>query len=122
MSIHVLEESFELRPNTNTKVAFVRLVFAHLSRLSQTFITHQQNASRVATPSFGSSHKEGPWPECRGIDGDACCKLIESYATDVQGNCHVISEGSAVTMDFRTDRVRVVVDDQNIVVQIPNRG
>jgi Potato inhibitor I family len=107
---------------TRTPKYHLFFLSSHIYPDSHTFITHQQNASRVATPSFGSSHKEGPWPECRGMDGDACCKLIESYATDVQGHCHVISEGSAVTMDFRTDRVRVVVDDQNIVVQIPNRG
>jgi hypothetical protein len=71
---------------------------------------------------FGSSHREGPWPECKGRDGDVCCQLIEGYANDILGNCAVIPENSMVTEDFRTDRVRVFVDVDNLVTGIPNRG
>jgi hypothetical protein len=85
-------------------------------------ITLQQQASRVATPSFGSSHKEGPWPACKGMDGDACCALIEGYANDIRGRCFIIPEHSPVTMDFSPTRVRVFVDNDNIVTIIPNRG
>ena len=38
----------------------------------------------------------------------------------VQAMC--IPEGSMVTMDFRTDRVRVFVDGQGKVAQAPHRG
>lgn len=82
----------------------------------------QQQASRVATPSFSSSHKEGPWPACKGMDGAACCALIEGYAVDIRGQCLIIPENSFVTMDFRSTRVRVFVDNDNVVTSIPSRG
>ncbi|KAI2499914.1 hypothetical protein MHU86_14584 [Fragilaria crotonensis] len=82
----------------------------------------EQQASRVATPSFSSSHKEGPWPACKGMDGAACCELIEGYAVDIRGQCFIIPENSPVTMDFRSTRVRVFVDNDNVVTSIPSRG
>eukprot|EP00546_Thalassionema_frauenfeldii_P022149 CAMPEP_0178906532 /NCGR_PEP_ID=MMETSP0786-20121207/6880_1 /TAXON_ID=186022 /ORGANISM="Thalassionema frauenfeldii, Strain CCMP 1798" /LENGTH=204 /DNA_ID=CAMNT_0020578255 /DNA_START=60 /DNA_END=671 /DNA_ORIENTATION=- len=60
---------------------------------------------------------EGPWPECVGEDGEACCVLIENCNPKL--DCHTVPEGSAVTMDYREDRVRVFVDGQNIVVEEP---
>lgn len=63
---------------------------------------------------------EGPWPECVGEDGEACCVMIENCNPTL--DCHTVPEGSAVTMDYREDRVRVFVDGQNIVVETPGRG
>ena len=34
----------------------------------------------------------------------------------------LVPEGSAVTADFRTDRVRIFVDSKNLVVGIPQIG
>eukprot|EP00546_Thalassionema_frauenfeldii_P012299 CAMPEP_0178924690 /NCGR_PEP_ID=MMETSP0786-20121207/17468_1 /TAXON_ID=186022 /ORGANISM="Thalassionema frauenfeldii, Strain CCMP 1798" /LENGTH=189 /DNA_ID=CAMNT_0020599431 /DNA_START=31 /DNA_END=600 /DNA_ORIENTATION=+ len=67
------------------------------------------------------SGPDGPWPECRGIDGDDCCNLV-IHTCNPTLECYVIPEGSAVTMDYREDRVRVFVNGQNKVQGEPNRG
>ena len=69
-----------------------------------------------------STNREGPWPQCVGMSGDDCKHVIETYAEDVRGNVFIIPEDSMVTMDFRTDRVRIFVDGDNVVTQIPGRG
>jgi len=68
----------------------------------------------------GEGGSEGPWPECIGVDGDECCAIINDCNSALE--CHVVPEGSAATMDYREDRVRVFVDGQNIVRDEPNRG
>jgi hypothetical protein len=70
----------------------------------------------------GISTSEGPWPECVGKTGTECVAIIERVAPDVRGNVFVIPHGSMVTMDYRTDRVRVFVDEGGVVVQPPHRG
>jgi hypothetical protein len=37
-------------------------------------------------------------------------------------NVVIVPEGSAVTADYRTDRVRIVVDKNGIVIEIPRTG
>jgi hypothetical protein len=78
--------------------------------------------NNVTCPQLPSGGSAGPWPECLGMIGDVCCKLIEGLAPDVIGNCFVIPEGTFVTMDFRQNRVRVFVNNVNMVTQIPRRG
>lgn len=69
-----------------------------------------------------SINREGPWPQCVGMDADECKRMIQTYASDVRGNVVILSEDAAVTMDFRTDRVRIFVDEKNVVTHIPGRG
>jgi hypothetical protein len=66
---------------------------------------------------MSSKHKHGPWPQCVGMDGPACCNLI---AGDY--DCIVVPENSPVTMDYQLTRVRVFVDEQNVVTKIPHLG
>ena len=63
---------------------------------------------------------EGPWPECVGMQAEDCQTLILEEAPSL--NTYIIPEGSPVTMDYRLDRVRIFVDDANVVVSVPNRG
>ena len=63
---------------------------------------------------------QGPWPECVGIPAEDCQTLILSEAPSL--NTFIIPEGSPVTMDYRLDRVRIFVDDNNVVVSAPSRG
>lgn len=66
---------------------------------------------------------EGPWPECVGISGTDCKTLIESYADDLTADhIFIVPNDAMMTMDFRTDRVRILVDDNGLVTKIPNRG
>jgi Potato inhibitor I family len=84
------------------------------------------NVERADGAAVASSENEdssqGPWPECVGKTGQECVTLIEELAPDVKGNVFIIPYGSMVTMDFRTNRVRVFVDEQGVVVKAPSRG
>ncbi len=87
--------------------------------------TAQGQASIVRMPLIGGteSKREGPWPECVGKTGEECKTLIEATGSDdFKANVHIIPEDFMVTMDFRTDRVRIFVDGDGLVVKIPHRG
>lgn len=60
------------------------------------------------------------WPEVVGKSGEEAKGIIlqDDATTDV----HVVPEGSPVTRDFRMNRVRVYVDTNGVVVQVPRRG
>ena len=73
-------------------------------------------------PMIGMSRREGPWPRCLKLDGESCCKLVESYAKDVRGNCIIVHDGDEVENDFDKTRVRVYVDSSDAVTAIPDRG
>jgi hypothetical protein len=70
--------------------------------------------------SDATMNREGPWPSCVGMSGEACQAMIESMANDV--TVQVVSQDAMVTMDFRTDRVRIFVDDSGVVTRTPSRG
>ena len=75
----------------------------------------------VKTPMIGLRYKNGPWPKCLGMDGDKCCAYIKSVTKQVD-KCESYPEGTRVTEDFDTARVRVWVDESNVVTKIPDRG
>ena len=60
------------------------------------------------------------WPELVGMDGEEAAKKIreENPGLDVS----VLQVGSPVTLDFRTDRVRIFVDCNGKVAQPPTIG
>ena len=70
------------------------------------------------------SRREGPWPACvtDHMTGADCVRYIETYADDVRGHVQVVEPGMMVTMDFRTDRVWVWVDEEGLVQAVPKRG
>jgi hypothetical protein len=84
----------------------------------------QSQASFVSMPMIGGaeSKREGPWPECVGLSGEECRTLIQATASDVRGNVVIMPVDSMMTMDFRTDRVRIFIDGNGIVVKSPHRG
>lgn len=55
-----------------------------------------------------------------GTYGQAAEAIIERQNTKV--NAIVVEEGSVVSTDFRCDRVRVWVDGNGIVTQVPRVG
>lgn len=74
----------------------------------------------VPMPKISMASKQGPWPACVGMTGEDCVSYIES---NTEGLTIVItSEGSVVTKEFRTDRVRIWVDENDIVVTAPKKG
>ncbi|KDP42135.1 hypothetical protein JCGZ_03192 [Jatropha curcas] len=60
------------------------------------------------------------WPELLGANVKAAAALIEKQNSNV--NAIVLKEGSPVPLDFRCDRVWVVVNECGVVVQVPTIG
>lgn len=84
----------------------------------------QSETTKLAHSMAKSSgnNRQGPWPECIGLSGSDCVRLIEENAEDVRGRVHVVPADGMVTMDYRTDRVRVFVDKNGFVQTAPSRG
>ncbi|XP_076883708.1 inhibitor of trypsin and hageman factor-like [Bidens hawaiensis] len=60
------------------------------------------------------------WPELVGGKGEVAKAIIEKENPLVTAN--VILEGTPIPLDFRTDRVWVVVNSEDVVIQIPTIG
>ncbi|KAA8527724.1 hypothetical protein F0562_035407 [Nyssa sinensis] len=60
------------------------------------------------------------WPELVGAKGETAVKTIEKENHKV--NAEIVLEGSPGTADFRCDRVRVLVDKKDNVLQVPVIG
>jgi hypothetical protein len=90
-----------------------------------TSLVIQNEAKIVPMPRVGGTERtmnaQGPWPACVGMEGEACLELIQAAAPDLQV-IQIVAEDSFMTMDYRTDRVRILVNDRGFVTQIPSRG
>lgn len=60
------------------------------------------------------------WPELVGTNGEAAVATIMRENQRVRAG--TFKEGSRVTADFRCDRVRVWVDEHDIVTLVPKIG
>lgn len=60
------------------------------------------------------------WPELVGTNGEAAVATIMKENQRVRAG--TFKEGSRVTADFRCDRVRVWVDEHDIVTLVPKIG
>ena len=60
------------------------------------------------------------WPELLGTNGEAAVATIMRENQRVRAG--TFKEGSRVTADFRCDRVRVWVDEHDIVTLVPKIG
>ena len=93
--------------------------------------SQMEQQMRVPMAKFGgldTRHKEGPWPACLGMNGKDCLQLIASYDEHLQ--IQLIHDtvydddepSSPDNHDFMPNRVRIFVNDSNLVTTIPNRG
>jgi len=100
------------------------LISAFCLLLAPHSIIPQNARQSVAQPALGGTEslREGPWPACVELQFDHCRRYIETYAEDVRGHIYKVEPEMMVTMDFRTDRVWVHVDEDGYVNQIPKRG
>ncbi|CAF1451292.1 unnamed protein product [Adineta steineri] len=71
---------------------------------------------KKTTPSVSKQQ----WPELVGEKGEDAVKIIKQETGFT--NVVTIQEGSPMTMDFRTDRVRVIITDKDIVASTPTIG
>eukprot|EP00816_Leptocylindrus_hargravesii_P005264 CAMPEP_0196815506 /NCGR_PEP_ID=MMETSP1362-20130617/50193_1 /TAXON_ID=163516 /ORGANISM="Leptocylindrus danicus, Strain CCMP1856" /LENGTH=187 /DNA_ID=CAMNT_0042192493 /DNA_START=83 /DNA_END=646 /DNA_ORIENTATION=+ len=63
----------------------------------------------------------GPWPECLGIHSDKCVNIVTHHTSgDVQ--IAIIEPDLFVTTDWVSDRVRIYVDEDYFVSEVPKRG
>ncbi|CAF3370432.1 unnamed protein product [Rotaria socialis] len=60
------------------------------------------------------------WPELVGKKGEEAVKIIKKETGF--DNVLIVEQGSPITLDYRTDRVRVFVDANGIVVTVPKIG
>lgn len=60
------------------------------------------------------------WPELVGTNGEAAVATIMRENQRVRAG--TFKEGTRVTADFRCDRVRVWVDEHDIVTLVPKIG
>eukprot|EP00934_Nitzschia_sp_Nitz4_P005946 Nitzschia sp. Nitz4//scaffold18_size181773//65842//66195//NITZ4_001913-RA/size181773-processed-gene-0.14-mRNA-1//1//CDS//3329540005//5936//frame0 len=59
------------------------------------------------------------WPELVGMDGEEAKASIEA---DTDYKVYILKQGAMVTMDYRTDRVRIFVDTDGKVASTPRVG
>jgi len=69
-------------------------------------------------------NRSGPWEECLNdsMTGEECAALIFLDSPDLERNIFIVGPDMQVTKDLRYDRVRIFVDDDGIVIAIPERG
>ena len=82
----------------------------------------KSNARRFADPDASSTSTASAWPEKSlvGMTGEDAKKEIKDVDPSLE--VQVLAEDSMVTMDYRTDRVRIFVDADGKVVRQPNAG
>jgi Potato inhibitor I family len=61
------------------------------------------------------------WPQLVGMDGDEAAAQLEAAYPD-KYDIFVLNEDSIVTMDYLTDRIRIFVNDANVVTLVPRIG
>ena len=61
------------------------------------------------------------WPQLVGMDGDLAASLLEK-AYPGWYDIVILLEGSIVSMDYVLDRIRIFVNDDNIVTLVPRVG
>jgi len=82
--------------------------------------THVQTMATDHAPVNAEARARKPteWPELVGQDANHAKEVIEAFGYNV----FLVPEGSAVTMDYRTSRVRIYVDKNNKVQAVPRIG
>ena len=66
------------------------------------------------------AHHKTSWPELKGKTGREAKHIIQEEYPNLHVN--IIPENSPVTRDYRTDRVRVFVNETGIVTHTPKVG
>ena len=64
--------------------------------------------------------QDSPWYDLVGLDGQEAKDIIQAQFPEL--TVYVLPWGSIVTADYRTDRVRIYVDENNIVKVEPTIG
>jgi Potato inhibitor I family len=70
------------------------------------------------------SKHQGPWSECLSMTAMDCIKYIEESTAELQSphKIQIVGPGDTESLDLDPRRVRIRVDENNTVVEIPERG
>ena len=66
------------------------------------------------------AESRGPWPDLVGKSADEAKEFFEKSFPDLK--VVVMNENSMMTMDYRIERVRIMVNDEGVVTKVPHRG
>lgn len=97
---------------------------ANISTLNDTdFATHNgTNTTSTSPPSISFPPNATEWPHLMGWTGpEAQTALHLAYGPDTY-QIFLLHENDPATRDYRYDRIRLFVDDENIVSRIPRIG
>ena len=70
----------------------------------------------------GGALRGGPWPGCLGIEASNCVDIITSYAPKLEIEVIKADMVDEIADDFNPNRVRIYLDNDGLVAQIPARG
>lgn len=101
-------------------------------KLSQLFVisatviqvVHSNSSPDCADPDVTrgmEEKKRQEWPEAVGMTGEEAKAIVERENTDAT-RIEIVPKDAMVTMDYRTDRVRIRVDENGFVVKTPKIG
>ena len=68
-----------------------------------------------------NNNNKSSWPELVGQPSTSAMEVIQKENPTI-AHVDIIPDGSMVTMDYRTDRVRVFVAPDNTIAQAPHMG
>mmetsp|Transcript_22323 Transcript_22323/g.40278 ORF Transcript_22323/g.40278 Transcript_22323/m.40278 type:complete len:113 (+) Transcript_22323:99-437(+) len=108
-----------------SNVAFVlaTLLISQVSANHNKVSKQESTSLRKGTSAENEETDQGPWPSCYGTPGDECKEHILDIATDLlDENVNLYPPGTPMTMDYLTNRVRILVDKDGIVSVTPGRG
>jgi len=111
----------------NASVVFCTIVLTStyfMSSSEQNSSSAPTNTEEVSLEVYSKELRDrsGPWEECLGVSGEECVVMIEEDSPDLAGSIFIVEPDMMVTMDVRYDRVRIYVDDEGMVQQVPQRG
>ncbi|KAF9682981.1 hypothetical protein SADUNF_Sadunf05G0164600 [Salix dunnii] len=99
----------------------VALSFGHHPPLAFAKIDNASKSILYTAPTFQlRDNGKSSWPELVGINGEVAAKIIAGENPKVRVS--IVEEGMMVTMEISCDRVRVWVDENGIVKDIPEIG
>jgi Potato inhibitor I family len=82
-----------------------------------------ENNKIVPLPQIGGmALRHGPWPGCLGLESAECTDIISSYVPNVEIEIVTPDMINQITDDFKPNRVRVYVDENDVVQTIPVKG
>ena len=98
---------------------FVNLLVAAKSENS--LDSERTTASAMEPQNNNNNNNKSSWPELVGQPSASAMEVIQKENPTI-AHVDIIPDGSMVTMDYRTDRVRVFVAPDNTIAQAPHMG